>query len=160
MSRAPSSFRIVRASLAHLDLVLPLFDAYRQFYRLPSDLPRVRAYLSERLTRGECVIFLAVAGSESEPTPLGFTQLYPSFSSLSMAPLWILYDLFVTPPARRQGVAKALMERARQLALETGADSLILETAMDNLSAQRLYEQLGYQRDVAYYRYSLRVEPA
>lgn len=160
MNRDSRSFRIVRAGLTHLDLIVPLFDAYRQFYRLLSDPLRARNYLSERLAKGECVIFLALSGSESEPVALGFTQLYPSFSSLSLNPLWILYDLYVVPEARRGGVAKALMERARQLARETGADSLTLETAVDNLSAQRLYEQLGYQRDVAYYRYSLRVEPA
>lgn len=159
MNQDSGSFRIAHASLEHLDLLAPLFDAYRQFYRQPADPARARAYLAERLARGESVVFLGLAGSEGEPAALGFTQLYPSFSSISMNPLWILYDLYVVPQARRQGVAKALMERARQLALETGADSLVLETAIDNHSAQRLYEQLGYQRDVAYYRYSLQVKP-
>ncbi len=157
MTRNAEPFQTVRASAEHLDLLVPLFDAYRQFYRLPSDVARARAYLAERLARSESVVFLAVGRSEAERAGLGFTQLYPSFSSLAMKRVWILYDLYVAPHARKQGVAKALMEQARRLAVETGADSLVLETAIDNHIAQRLYEQLGWQRDVEFYRYSLRV---
>ena len=74
-----------------------------------------------------------------------------------MKRLWILNDLYVVAEARRHGVAKALMERARQLALETSAESLALETAVDNHNAQRLYEQLGWLRDQEFFRYALRL---
>ena len=35
--------------------------------------------------------------------PIGFVQLYPSFSSVSMMRSWVLNDLFVkgNPPAKR-----------------------------------------------------------
>jgi len=74
-----------------------------------------------------------------------------------MKPLWILNDLYVMPEARKQGVGKALMESARQLALSTGAKGIILETAKDNLSAQKLYKQLSYKRDEAFHRYELSI---
>jgi len=151
MSNKQSSFQLLRAGAEHVDLLVPLFDAYRQFYQLPSDLPRARAYLAERLREEEAVVFLAA----EESTALGFTLLYPSFSSLSMKPLWILNDLYVVPEARRRGVARALLEAARRLALETGAVGLTLETATDNYSAQRLYEQLDWQRDTEFFHYSL-----
>ena len=151
MSNKQSSFQLLRAGAEHVDLLVPLFDAYRQFYQLPSDLPRARAYLAERLREEEAVVFLAA----EESTALGFTLLYPSFSSLSMKPLWILNDLYVVPEARRRGVARALLEAARRLALETGAVGLTLETATDNHSAQRLYQQLGWQRDTEFFHYSL-----
>lgn len=147
------AFQIVRAGAEHVTQLAPLFDAYRQFYQLPSDLPRARAYLLERLSRGEAVAFLAVEGS----TALGFTLLYPSFSSLSMKPLWILNDLYVAPEGRRTGVARALMAAARQLAVETKAVGLTLETATDNHPAQRLYDQLGWKRETEFYHYSLTV---
>ena len=86
---------------------------------------------------------------------LGFVQLYPSLASIPMKPIWILYDLFVAPSARNLGVGRRLMDRATQLAKETGADALILETAADNHTAQRLYEKLGYKRDDVFYRYAL-----
>lgn len=146
---------IIRATPEHTDLVAPLFDAYRQFYKQKSDLAGARAFIGERLNKDQSVIFLALDGEAKWQQAVGFTQLYPSFSSSSMRRLWILNDLFVVPSARKQGVAEALMERARQLALETKADGLTLETATDNHTAQRLYEKLGYKKDVVYFRYNL-----
>jgi GNAT superfamily N-acetyltransferase len=145
--------QIIQAGVGQVPQVAPLFDAYRQFYRQPSDLAGAAAFLRQRIERSESVVFLAL----DEGAAVGFTQLYPCFSSTSMKRLWILNDLFVAPEARRGGVAKALMERARRLALETSAESLALETAVDNHNAQKLYEQLGWIRDEEYFRYALRV---
>ena len=75
---------------------------------------------------------------------------------MSTKRLWILADLYVHPEIRRQGVSKALMERAQQLAIDTGAKRLILDTAPDNRPAQSLYESLGWKRDT-FYHYSLDV---
>ena len=133
---------IVRASLEHIELVAPLFEAYRQFYRQPPEVEAARRFLTERLTGNESVLFLAL----SEGVGVGFTQLYPSFSSLSLKRLWILNDLFVAAPARKQGVGEALLERAMQFAMETSAQGLILETGVDN-PARQLYERLGWKRD-------------
>ena len=143
--------KIVRAELKHLDRVAPLFDQYRQFYKQPLDAAAARAYIEQRLTNGDAVIFLAEEGGKAA----GFVQLYPSLASISMKPIWILYDLFVAPSARTAGVGRALMERARQHGEETGAAQMILETATDNFKAQKLYEKLGYKRDDEFYRYAL-----
>lgn len=147
--------RIIQATAAHLDAVAPLFDAYRQFYGLPADLASARAYLAARLERNESVIFLALLPRPEGETAAGFTQLYPSFGSLALRPVWILYDLFVTPACRRCGVGRALLERARILARDTGAAELSLQTAHDNLTAQALYESAGWKRDDHYYTYTL-----
>jgi len=88
---------------------------------------------------------------------LGFTQLYPLFSSLSLKRTWVLYDLFVAPEARRQGVAEALLERAKKLGQESGAAEISLDTAIDNLSAQALYEKFGFVRDEEFYTYYLTI---
>lgn len=145
------SFDVVRATFDHLELLVPLFDGYRQFYQKPSDLEGARQFLHDRLANNESVIFLALRND----TGLGFTQLYPSFSSVSMKRLWVLNDLFVSSQVRKQGVAQALMERARQHAVETGAKGLMLQTAVDNFPAQRLYESLGWVRDNDFYVYDL-----
>ena len=146
---ATSPLRIVRATAKEAERIAPLFDAYRQFYKQKSDPAAARTFIAERLQRDESVIFLALNGDKA----VGFVQLYPCFSSTAMKRMWILNDLFVTPEARRSGAAKALMERARQWALETKADGLWLETAVDNHPAQRLYESLGWKRDNDYYRF-------
>lgn len=102
----PASVR--QASSADLETLVSLFDGYRQFYGQPCELDRVREFLSERLTQGDSVLFIA----EADGRAVGFTQLYPSFSSVSMAPIFILNDLFVRPEARRSGVARRLLEAA------------------------------------------------
>jgi GNAT superfamily N-acetyltransferase len=142
---------ITRATLGMIDEVVPLFDAYRQFYAQVTDFEGARNFLTERLAKNESVIFLASEDGRS----LGFTQLYPSFSSVSMQRTWILNDLFVYPNARGHGVAGALIERAKQFALETNVRELSLETAKTNLAAQDLYKKCGWKRDELFYKYEL-----
>jgi len=142
-----------RAGLGDVDELAPLFDGYRQFYGQRSDLAAARAFLAERLRRDEAVIFVAIA----EDAMLGFTQLYPSFSSVSVKRLWILNDLFVSPAARRVGVGRRLLERAREWAVETDAKGLTLTTALTNSAARSLYESCGWRRDDEFAHYQLLV---
>jgi GNAT superfamily N-acetyltransferase len=123
-----------------LDELVPLFEAYRAFYDMPPDEAGARAFLQQRLTRSESVIFIATLDGRA----LGFTQLYPLFSSTRMARMFLLNDLFVDGAARGTGLGAALLERARQHAQEEGACELMLETGNDN-PARRLYERSGYQ---------------
>ena len=148
---------IKRATISDLDDAAPLFDAYRQFYGQRSDVAAARAFLEDRLRRNESVIFLAVADAGRSSEAVGFTQLYPSFSSVSLRRLWVLNDLFVGPSARRGGVGRRLLERAREWAIETGAKGLVLATAVDNGKARALYESCGWQRDDGFQHYYLYV---
>lgn len=147
---------IVRATIEDAPLIAPLFDGYRQFYKQPSNLEGARHFLTERLEENSSVIFLALQTDEKgEQQPCGFTQLYPSFSSVSMKRLWILNDLFVAPEARRSGAGRALLEHARTFAAETQAEGLTLSTAIANYTAQALYESAGWKRDEEFYAYHL-----
>jgi ribosomal protein S18 acetylase RimI-like enzyme len=143
---------IRQATVADADLVAPLFDAYRQFYRQPADLPRARRFLAERLSQRQSTVLVAEA---MDGVALGFVQLYPCFSSIRAAPVFILSDLFVAPSARGGGVGRLLMEAAVRFARATGAVGLELATARTNAPAQRLYESLGWRRDQAFYQYGL-----
>jgi len=140
------------ATAADAARVAPLFDAYRQFYGLPSDPPLAQRYLAERLTLGESVVLVAEA---ADGTALGFVQMYPTFSSLRAARVFVLYDLYVDAAARRGGVARRLMEAAVHEARTAGAVALTLQTARTNLPAQRLYESLGWRRDDEFQEYGL-----
>ena len=142
---------IKQAGTEDIATIIPLFAAYRRFYNLESDPAALRSYLKERLTNNQCVIFLAF----SDNIAVGFTQLYPGFSSLSLRNSWALNDLFVAPEARGLSVGLQLMDRAKQLAEATGACEIMLQTAADNMTAQGLYEKLGYQRDNDFYVYTL-----
>ncbi len=152
-----SKVSVRRATVDDIEQIVPLFDAYRQFYKHEGDLDAARAFISERLARGESVIFLAslaLDGTEA-PHAVGFTQLYPIFSSTQLRTAWLLNDLFVAPEARRHGVGRALLEQARAFGESNRAVELMLQTAVDNTAAQALYTSVGWQRDNDYYVYLL-----
>ncbi len=132
------------ATPADLDVAAALFDAYRQFYAQPADVARARRFLAERLDAGDTTLLLAL---DADGSGLGFTHLFPSFTSVGTAPLVILNDLFVAPAARGRGVGQALLVAAEAHARAAGAVRLVLQTATDNDAAQRLYERAGWTRD-------------
>ena len=147
------SISIYQATINDLKQLVPLFDAYRVFYKQPSDKEGAEKFLFERFEHGESVIFMAKDNEEA----VGFTQLYPIFSSVSMQRLWLLNDLFVMEQGRRKGIAEKLMNAAKDFATLTRAKGLILSTATDNHDAQRLYERLGYKKDDDFVQYFLRL---
>lgn len=144
---------IYKASLKDLDGVSNLFNLYRVFYQQPSDLEGAKAYIKQRIESNESVIFVVVDKQDY----IGFTQLYPTFSSISMKKAWILNDLFVETSARKQGVGEILLHKAKDYAIKTGATSISLSTAPNNHSAQRLYERNGFIKDTQFYHYELSI---
>jgi ribosomal protein S18 acetylase RimI-like enzyme len=142
------------ATLADLNTIAPLFDAYRQFYAQPSDLALATRFIRERIQNAESVILLAC---DETAQAVGFCQLYPSFCSVEAKPIYVLYDLFVAPQARRTGAGKGLLVAAEQLATAHGKARMDLTTAKTNLHAQAAYEALGWVRDEIFYAYSKHV---
>ena len=145
-------FEVRQASIFDLDTLVPLFDGYRQFYRQPSDPERARAFLAERFAHHESLILLAC---DEQGAGLGFTQLFPLFSSVRTARIYLLNDLFVAPDARKHGVGKALLEASAEHARAVGVARLWLQTELGNISAQALYESAGWQRDPDFCDYAL-----
>jgi GNAT superfamily N-acetyltransferase len=144
-------FEVRQATVGDLDLLVPLFDSYRQFYRQPSEPERARLFLLERLERNQSVIFLALEGEAA----IGFTQLYPSFSSGAMGRIFILNDLFVAPEARGRGAGSALLHAAADYGRRAGALRLVLSTEITNTTAQSVYERQGWKRDTVFCVYQL-----
>jgi GNAT superfamily N-acetyltransferase len=131
---------IKKASAEDIAKVSLLFDAYRVFYKQQSDLQAAFDFLEQRIAKDESVIFLATLKDEA----VGFIQMYPIFSSVSLKRAWLLNDLFVAEHARNQGVAEALLQEAKQHGEETEAAFIILQTADDNYKAQSVYEKNGW----------------
>jgi ribosomal protein S18 acetylase RimI-like enzyme len=146
------SVTVRHAVIGDLDELVPLFDAYRQFYGQPHDLARARAFLRERFANAQSVVFLARDG---EGAAVGFTQLYPSFSSTRTARTLVLNDLYVSPEARGSGVGRNLLAAAAAYGRAIGAVELSLMTARTNHTAQRLYESAGWVRDEVFLTYEL-----
>jgi ribosomal protein S18 acetylase RimI-like enzyme len=141
--------KIHRATINELGPLTELFDLYRVFYEQESNLEGARSFLEERLLNGDSVIFIAYDGK----LPVGFVQLYPSFSSVSMKQSWILNDLYVSGSARKKGFGEELVNKAIEFVQEKGAKGVLLETGHDNLAAQRLYERIGFHKESNYFYY-------
>lgn len=139
-----------RANEMDLDAVLPLVQAYRVFYKQQPQSEREREFIQTYLRNNASAIYIASA----DGTPAGFMQLFKTFSTVHLAPVWILEDLFVDPRHRKSGIASQLLERALQHARQEGASSMFLETAFDNTIAQSVYERAGWTREGHFYKYN------
>jgi TetR/AcrR family transcriptional repressor of bet genes len=155
LQTSDKSLQIVRADKSQLAATSTLFDLYRQFYDEPSNPKLARKFIGDNIRKERSVLFLAL---DKSGQALGFVQLYPGWCSVAAAPLWTLYDLYVDEDARQRGVGRALMQQAQDMARKSKACRIDLETATDNYSAQALYEELGYQRETAFYKYSLELD--
>jgi GNAT superfamily N-acetyltransferase len=145
--------KIAQATIEQLNDVAFLFNQYRIFYRQPADLDSAQKFIRERLQQQDAVILLAMENDH----PVGYTQLFPSWSSVSMQRVWILNDLFVLAEKRNQGIAKALMNKAKDHAKSTNAVRLILATEATNTIGQHLYESMGYRQFDDFYHYVLKI---
>lgn len=128
------------------NLVFNLFNKYRIFYKQPSDLNLASAYINERLINKESIIFVAVSQDGKNDIPVGFTQLYPKYSSVKAVKNWILNDLYVDELYRKRGIGEKLITAVMNFAKENKAKFVQLETAKDNYTAQGLYEALGFKK--------------
>ena len=134
--------KIIQAQIKHLDDLASLFDSYRMFYRQDSNLEKAKSFLKERITNKESTIFIAYSNHDA----IGFTQLYPLFSSASMQPMYVLNDLFVDSNYRNKGVGNVLIQAAKNLCTKNNNKGLAIQTAYNN-PAQHLYERLGFKKD-------------
>ncbi|EMK3400971.1 GNAT family N-acetyltransferase [Vibrio diabolicus] len=149
--------KIEKVNKSYLEAVAQLFDSYRQFYGQEPNLSGARAFIDDRLNYSDSVIFLAL---DHQDQPLGFAQLYPSYSSVAMKRMWYLNDLFVVESARQQGVGKALLQRVKTYARESDALTVKLATAVDNESAKKLYISEGYSKITAFEHFTQKVVQA
>ncbi len=145
------SLIVAKASVDDLTELASMFNEYRQFYKQPSDETACKEFLKLRFENGESSAFLARIGD----TPAGFIHLYPGFSSIHLKPMWRMNDLYVRSIARRKGVGFALLDAAKQMAIDTDAIFINLSTLQSNVAAQQVYESKGYRRDRTFYHYTL-----
>ena len=146
---------IIRASENHLDELSRLFNLYRIFYEEKNNYQKAYDFICARMEKEESVIY--VASNENDQLS-GFVQLYPSFCSVALIPIMILYDLYVDENHRGKGIGRALMHQASKHAKDNGFKRLELSTAITNVIGQSLYESLNYQRDEDFYHYALELE--
>lgn len=134
---------IRKATIEDVAIVAKMFDAYRMFYQQPSDIKGATEFITERLQKNESVVLIALINDHA----MGFTQLFPIFTSVGMQRTWLLNDLYIEPAARGKGVATALLEAAKEHGRSTNSKWLMLQTGATNVAAQALYEKNGWRKD-------------
>jgi len=65
--------------------------------------------------------------------------------SLALGTAWSIRDLYVAPPPRRTGIARALLQQAITDAREAGAQRVSWPTEIGNTAALALYTGAGFQ---------------
>jgi ribosomal protein S18 acetylase RimI-like enzyme len=140
---------IKRISSSESNLVVELFNKYRIFYKQAPDITLAKTFIQARLDSNESVIFVALVTGEAGTIPAGFTQLYPSYSSMRAVKNWILNDLYVDAAYRKRGIGEALIRTAMDFARKEKATYVELSTAIDNLTAQSVYEAIGFKKQMA-----------
>jgi ribosomal protein S18 acetylase RimI-like enzyme len=130
------------ANESDLPALLPLLRSYCDFYGAsPSDdglAAMVKALVAAQDADG-----MLLVARQGDGVPIGFATVGWKWSSLRAARLAVMEDLFVSPEARGQGAADALIRACAERAGEHGAPVLIWETALDNHRAQAVYERVG-----------------
>jgi ribosomal protein S18 acetylase RimI-like enzyme len=130
------------AGVERLDEVVGLFRGYLEFYEVDVvDAGKPREFIEARMRRDESLVLVAEGDGGRA---VGMAQVYRTFSSLAMEPVWVLSDLYVAPEGRRTGAGRALLRGVLERAREAGVAGVQLETAFDNRVAQALYESEGF----------------
>lgn len=149
------NIHIKQANIDNIEDIVYLLSAYRSHYKkIPASAANVSSFISERISSGDVVIFLAYAGENA----VGITQLYSGYSTLSLGKIWFLYDLYIAEEYRNLGVGKQLLEVSKNFATLDGAFRLELKTEDDNITARGLYETFGFSKDDMYIHYRLMLD--
>jgi ribosomal protein S18 acetylase RimI-like enzyme len=148
---------IRKATLQDLDQLTTLFDQYLVFYKKPSNIDKHKSFLKERMENNEAIIFMAFDDTIKEKA-IGFTLIYPTFSSILLNKILILNDLYVDSTIRNNGTGEKLILKTVELAKELGVKLVRLRTAKNNVIAQGLYHKMGFVRDDLVFTYDLAVK--
>jgi ribosomal protein S18 acetylase RimI-like enzyme len=140
-----------KAGIEDVVLLAKLFDDYRVFYEKETDVLRANEFLTDRIKKNDSEIFLA---ETNDKILAGFIQLYPIFSSTQMKKLWLLNDLYVNPNYRGRSISILLIDKAKELAMNTNSAGLILETAKSNIIGNKLYAKTDFVLDEEHNYYS------
>jgi len=147
---------IIKINNTQAHLVYELFNQYRIFYKQQPDVESAKKFIDARVNNNESVIFVALDDNKSKP--VGFTQLYPNYSSVRAIKNWTLNDLYVDKDYRKHGIGEKLIKTAMEFAKSDNAKFVELSTAVDNYTAQSVYEKIGFKKqepDTAFYTYRI-----
>jgi ribosomal protein S18 acetylase RimI-like enzyme len=131
-----------------------LFIEYCRFYRLAHSRAQIARFVGERLRDRPLRTWVASNRRGADVPLAGFVQVYETVSTLSLARVWVLNDLYVHEWARSRGTGRGLIERVVTEARRSGAARVDLATQVGNRTARALYESMGFVRSKGFVGYS------
>jgi ribosomal protein S18 acetylase RimI-like enzyme len=134
------SERLVRrASAADAQVVGRLLHDFNSEYDDPTPGPDALAErLRQLLAGGDTAVLVGGDG----PDGVAVLRFRPAIWTNALE--CYLAELYVAPGRRGQGLGRALMEAALELAREEGATHMDLGTSEGDVAARALYESLGF----------------
>lgn len=120
---------------------LELVDELATFERMEGPSPEAARRLLDDAFGASRRFDLFVA--EDEGRVVSYAAVFETYSTFLARPILHLEDLYVTPAARRKGVARAMMRRLAQEAVTRGCARLSWVVLDWNVDAQRFYQGLG-----------------
>jgi ribosomal protein S18 acetylase RimI-like enzyme len=144
---------IQQATLNDLSKLAPVFNDYRVHFNKSGDVVATNSFLQQLLIKSQAIVFIAI--DEETTEIMGFTLLYPMFSSLKLQSTWTLNDMYVVEKYRKYGVASQLLVHVKAFGIETKVAWIMLKTGIENIKAQALYEKFGFHKDQEHLYYYL-----
>jgi ribosomal protein S18 acetylase RimI-like enzyme len=139
VSPPPPAHAVRRGGPDDAEALGRLLHAFNREFDEPAPPPReLAARLRELLAAGQATVLLGGGG----PDGLAVLRFRPSLWTPALE--CYLAELYVVPARRGQGLGRALMEAAIELARREGADHMDLGTSEDDVAARALYESLGF----------------
>lgn len=134
---------IRQATINDLPRIVPVFDSFREYFKQERNPEAAEKFLFEKFEHGESVIFIA----EQQDEIVGYAQMYPVFSSLTLQRVWILNDFFIIEGHRQKGLGKQLLAAVKDFALLTKSKGVELSVEHTNNRAWEFYEKQGFTMD-------------
>ena len=149
-----TELRVEPIAEGQYETLVPMIAAYQGFYEA-DDIreERNREFFRRFLAPSDDGMLI---GAWRDDRLVGYACLYWHFSSTKAVETVLMNDLYVETEARGEGVGRALIEAAAEVARERGSPILEWSTAPDNATAQRLYDSTGAERST-WIEYELRV---
>lgn len=151
MNTNQNTIEINSATKESIPAITMLFNDYRMFYKKENDIDSAKKFILDRFNNKDSFIFSASYNNKI----VGFTQVYPTFSSLQMKKIYVLNDLYISKEYRSLGIGRRLIEHVKEIAKKNDINTIVLETASDNIKAKALYESLGFDKEIGMDAYVL-----
>ncbi len=135
---------------------LPLWHGYNEFYQRAGSTalpPTITETTWQRFFDPAEPVYALVA--ELDDGLVGFVHYIFHRSTIMLAPICYLQDLFTSEASRGRGVGRALIQAVYRRAGAAGSNRVYWQTQETNLVARRLYDSLAERSGFIVYRKDL-----